>query len=174
MHYSIVSGGLATGMPENWKGQRVPVPFDARDDYFFVDMSTLKFPDSPFLTGLNLWPGTEWHQDRSRWQGDHDDADSSRPGRVNRAYLWRRQPSEKLVIVDQYLGMRLLEKKQIWELNTPTPQMVAEYLTPIGLSARNVRAADFVLHNLRRLADGVGLDVSNQIARVERRRSEMI
>ena len=176
MIFSVTSRGVDVGAPSFWDDPhgvpfRVPHPPQHQAIYFFIDVAKLRFPEGTFLEGLNVWPGAEWHFDRAVKQSPVHYGVDDKPDRVNRVQVWRRDRGEKLVIVDQYGGIRILSYNGGWTLTTPTPQEVATYFYEVGMAAAQVRAIDFALHNLRRTIEGFGLPASGMLVTLQRHRT---
>jgi len=172
MFYSVGNTGLEDTVPEFWtdrEGVRLKLPHmpNPKADSFFIDVSKLQFPEGKFLEGLNVWPGAEWLAEKSVWRTREFTRPDGKPDRAYCFYIWQRRTDQKLVIVDQFGGIKLLEHNGSWSLRTPDPTMVAQYFSQLGLSARYVRAADFALHNLERLSEGFDLNLGNEINQID-------
>ncbi len=118
----------------------------AKDTYIiFLKFSDFNFGGSPYLQGLNLWPGTEAQGLYPFWSSLYDKSHLQ-----NREQLWFLKEGAEIILVDQFGGILVLRYQNgELSLKPPTPKEVATFFRG-KLSNPDIsrRAHDWASHNL--------------------------
>lgn len=123
-----------------------------------MDFRMMDFGGKPFASGLDVWPGSEWHSESSFWsvaevEGLEGAALRRTPDKFQLEVLPR---GGRRVLADRYGGLRMLEYPQKGvspEIREPTVLEAADYFSARGRAAATHRAVDWAWHNLKALEE---------------------
>lgn len=142
----------------------------------YVEVPALNFGGQPFLDGLNLWPGGEWHTVRPLWQeGPHAVDRRKLRQTLDRAEIWVLEENKQVLLIDQSGGVRALRRQygqlQLFEVDRFE---MADYLCQRGDSMTTHAGALWAYKNLERLQEGFpDVDFGRQLNITRRRLSEL-
>lgn len=116
----------------------------------YVEVFGLHFGGSPYLPGLDIWPGVEGDRMTPFWKSS-----SVRPSHreINHAQIWLLRENSSLSICDRFGGLRLL-KFFSGELTLvePTPAEVITYFRQ-HIQDHNDKRRTWALRNIKLLLD---------------------
>lgn len=137
----------------------------------YIEVPTLNFGGQPFLEGLNLWPGGEWHSLRQLWRMGPPTVDPRKLRQtVDRCEIWVLENHEQVLLIDQFGGVRTLRRQydqlQFSQVDRFT---MADYICNRGVSMTTHAGALWAFKNLEHLQEGFpDADFSQQLTAVHR------
>jgi len=168
--YHITGSALTKGPPEN--APRA-VRVNRRNGHFlYIDTKLIDFMSGPFLEGLVLWPGGEWHGRRPIWE---EAAKNDRGTLVKKRQLWQFYNNDELAVIDNAGGVRIYTLiGGHFQLTEPHPHALAKYIYKRGLAAQRFNGVDWAIRQLERLHSACHSYVDrNWLAELSRKRADI-
>lgn len=146
--------------------------FDCNSFIVYVEVLDLNFGGQPFLEGLNIWPGPEMWKKEPFWRKmPKFTKESDARQTLERAEIWSIHEEQKLLLVDQFGGVRILVRKRAeLQMHETNPVDMATYFHKIGTSTFRHRGIVWARENLARLQQGFpNHDFSRELAEVQQK-----
>lgn len=192
--FSIVGAEVQAGIPSNTPWGSLPAKFTGSHNqrvqtcpklpgqpdrcwFVYFAVPELNFETGPYLPGLNIWPGGEWHTRRPAWLGCDESIDPRKRRQApDRGELWALPRTEtRLLLTDQAGGIRLLQRREgRFELSKVSPTFLGDYLCNRAEELETHRGVFWVERNLTLLARGFPeINLRGSLAVVRRRLAEI-